>query len=679
MADNEQASVKRTLETAESLDHKRSRPDAVVHAMETEAKVEVEGVTREIEAGIIAYISKEAPGFSAIIKHRTHDFMVFEIDDQDRPVHLTDMTTLPVTTKEKSAETSTETPNQTIDVYEQLDGYLGKEACEQLRAMVESKGQNPKEVMAPPVDDKAARATLHQLIRQHLGKDVVSDTQDGAIRIRSLFNVNPSEIRGGIRGRKQGGSLPVSWDEMPGHYCEFLLYKEGKDTMDAIDHICRVTRLHSKVFSYAGTKDRQAVTVQRVVAHKVTADRLLQVNKNRAPVRVGNFRYVKKALRLGDLGGNRFVIVLRDVKGCSEEALKTSLESLGKYGFINYYGTQRFGTGTVSTQRIGASMLRLDWEDATQLLLNSEPGEGHENSRPALARAHWKEHQDPVAAAKLFPNHCVAERALLQHFGRRPENRTDYYGAVMAMPINMRKLYAHGYQSYVWNCAATERIQRYGLNPVVGDLVVDRQGTASIPNNEASSIATDQNDATDTDDAIPDVNGRDRISSVTQVTSDNIHLYKPEDIVLPLPGHRIQYPTNEIGAYIKDLMEKDGLDPYNMERKVDFISLPGSYRRVLGVTRDLQWELLRYDDPKSSLALSDLERLEGHPDIHSSEGRYLAVRLAFTLTPGQYATMALRELMHQDTSPAFQFNLSKLHAQEAASSSNDDDISSTTK
>jgi tRNA(Glu) U13 pseudouridine synthase TruD len=77
-------------------------------------------------------------------------------------------------------------------------------------------------------------------------------------------------------------------------------------------------------------------------------------------------------------------------------------------------------------------------------------------------------------------------------------------------------------------------------------------------------------------------------------------------------------------------------------------------------------ELLRYDDPKSSLTLSDLERLEGRPEIHSSEGKYLAVRLAFTLTPGQYATMALRELMHQDTSPAFQFNLSKQHVQEAS-------------
>ncbi|RKP27064.1 pseudouridine synthase, partial [Syncephalis pseudoplumigaleata] len=512
-----------------------------------------------------------------------------------------------------------------------------------------------------PVEDKAARATVHQLIREHLGKEAVSDTVDGAIRIRSLYHVKTKDIRGGIRGRQRDSALPVSWDEMPGHYCEFLLYKEGKDTMDAIDHICRTTRLHTKVFSYAGTKDRQAVTVQRVTAHKVTADRLLQVNQHRAPVRVGNFRYVKQSLRLGDLGGNRFVIVLRDVKGCTEDALKTSLVSLSEHGFINYYGTQRFGTGTVPTQQIGACMLRADWERVTQLLLTSEAGAGQEKSRPAQARTHWKEHQDPAAAAKLFPHHCVAERALLQHFARRPENRTDYYGAVMAMPFNLRKLYAHGYQSYVWNCAATERIQRYGLHPVVGDLVADHQRSAQEAEDEADA-------ALSTEDAA-ETNGRDRILSVVEVTADNVHLYRPEDVVLPLPGHRIRYPTNDIGAYIADLMKKDGLDPHAMERNVDFISLPGSYRRVLAVPRDVQWELLRYDDPTASLALSDLERLAGKPEIHSDQGRYLAIRLAFTLTAGQYATMALRELMHQDTSSAYQFHLSKQHAQHASTSS----------
>jgi tRNA pseudouridine13 synthase len=47
--------------------------------------------------------------------------------------------------------------------------------------------------------------------------------------------------------------------------------------------------VNAKNFTYAGTKDRQAITVQRVTAYRVTAERLAQVNRTNAPVRVGNF------------------------------------------------------------------------------------------------------------------------------------------------------------------------------------------------------------------------------------------------------------------------------------------------------------------------------------------------------------------------------------------------------
>jgi tRNA(Glu) U13 pseudouridine synthase TruD len=72
-------------------------------------------------------------------------------------------------------------------------------------------------------------------------------------------------------------------------------------------------------------------------------------------------------------------------------------------------------------------------------------------------------------------------------------------------------------------------------------------------------------------------------------------------------------------------------------------------------------KLLRYDDPAAPLVCCDLERLEGREEIQQDKGAYLAIRLEMSLTAGQYATMALRELMHQDTSPAFQLALSREH------------------
>ncbi|RKP11202.1 pseudouridine synthase [Thamnocephalis sphaerospora] len=603
-----------------------------------EAGPGMSGLAREVAAGIIAYIREDAPGFSAIIKHRGHDFLVNEIDQSGNVVRLTTLEPPQMTTDSEAAQKAgDEAP---VDIYAELAQLTNATVAENVRSMVESEGREPTQVMTEEIDDKTDRVKVHQFIRKHLGQDVTTDTEGKAIRMRSLCNVKAKDIRGGIRGRNRGDKLPVSWGDMPGQFCQFVLYKEGKDTMDAIDYICRTTRLNSRVFAYAGTKDRQAVTVQHVTAQRVIAERLTSINRPSAPIRVGNFTYVKDRLRLGDLTGNRFVIVLRDVKGCPESEVVASLESLREHGFINYYGTQRFGTGIVSTQEVGAKMLKSDWSGAVDLLLMPGEPAGQEASRHARARQHWAEHRNPAAAVKMFPHGCVAERAMLNFFGRK-DSTNDKYGAIMAIPSNMRKLYVHGYQSYIWNRAATERIRRHGLDPVPGDLVAVR----SQPDEDAS----------------PSDESGDRIRKVELVTAENVQQYQSKDIVLPLPGYDVRYPENDIGDFIAELMHKDGLDPKKMKKNDDFISLPGGYRTLFSMPQDLKWELLRYDDPAAPLALTDLDRLEEKEEIHSNQGAHLAIRLEMTLAAGQYATMALRELMHQDTSPAFQITLSREH------------------
>jgi tRNA pseudouridine13 synthase len=52
-------------------------------------------------------------------------------------------------------------------------------------------------------------------------------------------------------------------------------------------------------------------------------------------------RHVKK-LRPGDLQGNRFCIVLREVSG-NPEAIEANLQAVASQGVPNYFGAQRFG------------------------------------------------------------------------------------------------------------------------------------------------------------------------------------------------------------------------------------------------------------------------------------------------------------------------------------------------
>lgn len=86
------------------------------------------------------------------------------------------------------------------------------------------------------------------------------------------------------------------------------------------------------------------------------------------------YRFVPNGLTLGDLGGNHFTIVLRNVKDATETDLEESLSSLKNNGFLNYFGMQRFGTSTVLTHTVGCAIMKKDFELASDLILDPREG-----------------------------------------------------------------------------------------------------------------------------------------------------------------------------------------------------------------------------------------------------------------------------------------------------------------
>ena len=45
------------------------------------------------------------------------------------------------------------------------------------------------------------------------------------------------------------------------------------------------------------------------------------------------------------------------------DAITLNLESLKEFGFINYYGSQRFGTRHVPTHHVGKQLLLGNWQE----------------------------------------------------------------------------------------------------------------------------------------------------------------------------------------------------------------------------------------------------------------------------------------------------------------------------
>ncbi len=76
---------------------------------------------------------------------------------------------------------------------------------------------------------------------------------------------------------------------------------------------------------------------------------------------------------MGDLQGNEFQIILREISG-EFSTLPDSIQHLQKYGFINYFGMQRFGTSGIPTHVIGKTILQRKFREAVHLILCPREG-----------------------------------------------------------------------------------------------------------------------------------------------------------------------------------------------------------------------------------------------------------------------------------------------------------------
>jgi tRNA pseudouridine13 synthase len=117
--------------------------------------------------------------------------------------------------------------------------------------------------------------------------------------------------------------------------------KTGLTTPEAVSRIARALGTDPKEASWAGLKDRYAVTEQwasfhggdPVKAHTIKIDKISILKAALHPHK----------LRTGHLRGNKFLIRIRETPRDSCEIAQGILSRLDQVGLPNYYGEQRFG------------------------------------------------------------------------------------------------------------------------------------------------------------------------------------------------------------------------------------------------------------------------------------------------------------------------------------------------
>lgn len=116
--------------------------------------------------------------------------------------------------------------------------------------------------------------------------------------------------------------------------------KDGLNTIQVAKILAEFAHVHPKEVTYAGQKDKNAITEQWFgirIPGKETPH-WTELNSNNLQV-ISSSRHIKK-LRIGALAGNRFQLTLRDVSDIDELLAKVEII---KAGVPNYFGEQRFG------------------------------------------------------------------------------------------------------------------------------------------------------------------------------------------------------------------------------------------------------------------------------------------------------------------------------------------------
>lgn len=372
---------------------------------------------------------------------------------------------------------------------------------------------------------------------------------------------------------------------------------EGWDTNDFAARLSDILGVSRERVSWAGTKDKRAITTQLFTLTKVDPSNIPEIP--RADVEV--LGRAGRTLWFGDLAGNEFEIVVRDpAEPGNADAVSDELREFGggRVAVPNVFGQQRFGSLRPVTHEVGLHVVRGEWKKAVMAYAGNPFDAEPEGTQEA--RRYVEETQDWTGALDRLPRRLGFERAMVhaldENGGSQPEHFRE---ALETAPSNLQRLFVNAAQSYAFNQILSRRLER-GLpfhEAVEGDIVcfADTDAPGDI--------------------AIPDID-RSQTASGSRLQSVNRHCERGRAFVTaPLVGTETEFADGEPGEIERAVLDELDLTPSNFD-------LPGEFHST-GTRRAI-------------LTHTDLD--VGHDPLTFS----------FTLPKGSYATVVLREYMKVD-------------------------------
>ena len=276
---------------------------------------------------------------------------------------------------------------------------------------------------------------------------VVEEITKGGAVLESGRTYAPGDI--GIQAAGAGAKFTV-----------FVMQKRNWNTAQALREVAKRVGRGIRSSGFAGTKDRFAVTTQLCSIFGASPEAVQSVHVKDISI---NGAWASDAqVRMGDLAGNRFMVVVREVDDA--KPVEDALSALGGR-FPNYFGPQRFGIRG-NNASVGALMLRQEFEAAVRAYLTDTSNET--NASAVDARKRLAEEWDFGRALAYFPQHLKYERAVIEYLSRFPGN---YANALRKLPRSILLMFVHAVEAEIFNAELESRVRAGALAPASGDTV----------------------------------------------------------------------------------------------------------------------------------------------------------------------------------------------------------------
>lgn len=394
-------------------------------------------------------------------------------------------------------------------------------------------------------------------------------------------------------------------DDPTGDYQIARIKVYNWETNRLIRALSKKLGISRRAIGFAGTKDKRALTTQ-LFSFKMSEDKLRDLDLKDVFV-LDSYRS-NRDLDLGDLHGNNFRITIKDIGKTGEEIegiMKADMEEVVRInGYPNYFGIQRFGTVRPITHTVGLEILKGNYEEAVLTYIGNPYPMEREDAREARERI--EKDLDFKEALDYYPSFYLFERSIIHHLHK---NEGDWKGAIDQLPLNLKMMFIHAYQSYVFNKILSERMRREIPidRPIPGDIV----------------LTLDKN-------SLPDRHNYIRVNKNNLVNITELCEKKKAYVSAVLPGNESEFASGEMGAIERKISSKDDIIPDNYDiNEIRGIKSKGIRREIKSTVFDLKWRL------KENIA-----GVEKKSDYCGWD-----VEMDFSLYRGCYATTFLREIM----------------------------------